>query len=72
MWIVRGFLEEKLNHHCAMKVEYLSRALEVLEWGRKTWSQIPKASRGTIFEDTFIRGVRNMYLTALMEVRRFW
>ncbi|KAK0446162.1 hypothetical protein EV421DRAFT_1792770 [Armillaria borealis] len=67
LWIMRGFMGEKLNHDLAMKVEYLSRALEVLEWGRKTWSQIPKASRGAVFEDTFIRGVRNMYLTALME-----
>ncbi|KAK0469498.1 uncharacterized protein EV420DRAFT_1757239 [Desarmillaria tabescens] len=67
LWIMRGSLGEKLKHDCAMKVEYLSRTLEILEWGRKTWSRVPKANRGAIFEETFIHGVRNMYLSALME-----
>jgi hypothetical protein len=52
-----------------VEVEFLSRALEVLEWGRTAWKKVPVKDRGVIFEDTFIQGLRAMHLNALREVR---
>jgi hypothetical protein len=65
---VRGFLEAGLRRTPGVKVEFLSRALEVLEWGRTAWKKVPVGDRGVIFEDTFIHGLRAMHLNALMEV----
>ena len=64
---MRGFLEAGLRGSKAVQVEFLSRALEVLEWGQEAWRDVPTADRGCIFEHTFIRGVRSMHLEALMD-----
>lgn len=66
---MRGFLEAGLRGAFGVKVEFLSRAIEVLEWGRTAWKNVPVDDRGVIFEDTFIHGLRAMHLEALMEVR---
>jgi hypothetical protein len=66
-WIMRGFLEAGMRGTKAVQVEFLSRSLEVLEWGQKAWKNVPSSDKGCIFDDTFIRGVRSMHIEALME-----
>jgi hypothetical protein len=44
------------------------QALEVLQWGRKEWKDVPTDDRGSMFELTYIRAVKRMYVTALIEV----
>jgi len=47
-------------------VEFLRRALDVLEWGSREWKDVPYSDCGVVFELTFIRGVRRLYLDELM------
>jgi hypothetical protein len=49
-------------------IEYYSRAVEILEWGRHIWKDVSLNDRGPIFELTFIRAIKRLYMTALMEV----
>lgn len=64
---MRAFFSDSTNQYVAA-VEYYSRAVEILEWGRHTWKDVPLNDRGPIFELTFIRGVKRLYMTALMGV----
>lgn len=65
---MRGFLEGGLRQDRATEVEFLGYALEVLDWGRLAWKNVSKDDRGAIFEHTFVRGVRSLHITALMQV----
>jgi hypothetical protein len=67
-WIMRGFIEGGLRGKHGLTVEFLSRAIEVLNWGRIAWKNVSRDDRGAIFEDTFVRGVRAMHMNAFMEV----
>jgi hypothetical protein len=51
-------------------VQYYRRVLDLLEWGRTVWKDVPKSDRGVIFEDTFVTGVRGSYLRMFMNVGR--
>lgn len=52
-----------------MAVELCSQTLQVLEWGLQLWMNVPKESRGVIFERGFIRTIRRLKLEARMKVR---
>lgn len=56
------------NHDAAL--EFHTRAIEVLEWGRQVWRSVPKDDRGAIFEITFLRGVKSLRLDTMMRVSR--
>ena len=49
------------------RVQYSKRALDL---GRSLWKDVPRTDRGSIFEHSFLIGVRNMYLHTLMCVGR--
>lgn len=65
---MRGFYQGSMEDHVA-GIEFLRRALDVLEWGLSRWKDVPTSDRGVIFELSFIRGVRRLYLDELMKVR---
>ncbi|KII90584.1 hypothetical protein PLICRDRAFT_106955 [Plicaturopsis crispa FD-325 SS-3] len=67
MWILRGFLQGglKQDHHIA--VEFYDRAIEVLNWGRQVWRGVRAEDRGTVFEASFVRGVRHLRIEAYMQ-----
>lgn len=48
--------------------EFFLRVLDILEWGRALWHNVSKDDRGVIFELTFIRGIRKVYISTLMKV----
>lgn len=50
-------------------VEFFTRAIDILEWGRRVWKDVPKDDRGAIFEVTFVRGVKRLYMSAMHQVR---
>jgi len=64
---VQAFVES-LNGNRAVGSEFYRHILEILEWGRRIWSDVSKEDRGVIFELSFVRGVKRLYLTALHEV----
>ncbi|KAJ8595201.1 hypothetical protein M405DRAFT_391681 [Rhizopogon salebrosus TDB-379] len=66
-WIMKASLKGGLGRQPQAGVQYFIRALDLLEWGRNIWKNVPKSDRGAIFEDTFITGVRGLYLKMFVE-----
>src|SRR5882762_2283476 len=69
-WFMRAFWCASTNQYVTA-VELYRQALEILEWGRQDWKDVTSNDRGTIFEITYVRGVKRFYMTALMEVGKF-
>ncbi|KAF6748419.1 hypothetical protein DFP72DRAFT_575902 [Ephemerocybe angulata] len=67
-WIFYAFFRANLNGENKLALEMYANALEILEWGRKTFPDVPKEDRGIIYEDSFVRGVQRLYLDAMREV----
>ena len=63
---MHGFIQSNLKLNSAH--QFLRHALEILDWGARVWNNVPRGDRGAIFDETFIRGVRRLYLILLMEV----
>ncbi|KAG0697468.1 hypothetical protein DFH29DRAFT_856926 [Suillus ampliporus] len=66
-WIMRGVFESHLRNEPQAGVQFLKRAIDLLEWGRNIWKNVTKSDRGAIFQDTFLRGVRTMHLKMFMD-----
>ncbi|KAJ7922818.1 hypothetical protein B0H13DRAFT_2655447 [Mycena leptocephala] len=49
-------------------VEFFKRILDVLEWGRRTYPNVPSEDRGVIFEASFVRGIRRLYIPAVLSL----
>lgn len=49
-------------------IEMYRQAVEILQWGREKWKDVSSEERGSMFELTYIRGVKRMYMTTLVEV----
>lgn len=67
-YIMRGFLEGTAQRNHQAAVEFMSRALEIIEWGSKEWKNVSIEDRGVIFRPSFIRGLQVMYMEAYMKV----
>lgn len=65
-WIMRAALEGGLRDQPQAGVQYYRRALDLVEWGRTVWKDVPKSNRGVIFEHSFLIGIRSMYLKMFM------
>lgn len=50
-------------------IQFLKRAVDLLEWGQNIWKNVTRTDRGMIFQDTFLRSVRSMHLRMFMDVR---
>ncbi|KAJ7508705.1 hypothetical protein B0H11DRAFT_1966374 [Mycena galericulata] len=65
IWIMRGFVDGNIGRLTA-RVEFFKRILDVLDWGRRTFPNVSKEERGAIFEDSFIRGIRRLFIPAVL------
>jgi stress-induced-phosphoprotein 1 len=65
-WIMKAALEGGLREQPQAGVEYYRQALDLVEWGRTIWKDVPKSSRGAIFEHSFLIGIRSLYLKMFM------
>lgn len=65
-WIMRAAFEGGLRQKRQAGVEYYRRALDLVEWGRTVWKDVPKSSRGVIFEHSFLIGIRSLYIRMFM------
>lgn len=50
---------------------WYDRACKLIELGRAEWSDVPRDLRGTIFDETFLRGVQVLRMNAYMQVCSF-
>jgi hypothetical protein len=64
---MRGLTQGSMGDHVA-GIEFLRRAVDVLEWGLREWKDVPRSECGVVFELSFIRGVRRYCLEELMKV----
>ncbi|EPQ52756.1 hypothetical protein GLOTRDRAFT_131993 [Gloeophyllum trabeum ATCC 11539] len=67
LWIIRGFVEGMMHQDHSLATEFIGRALDTLDWGRRTWPDVSEADKGVVFSHTFTRGVRSLYLESLMK-----
>lgn len=65
---MRGFMENGAAKNTTAAVEFYTRIIEVLEWGRERWKNASRDERGAIFEDTNLIGFRCMRIQAYMNV----
>ncbi|KAG1834673.1 hypothetical protein DFJ58DRAFT_719336 [Suillus subalutaceus] len=66
-WITRSMLESHLRGGPDVGLQFLKRAVDLLEWGRNVWKNVANDDRGTIFQDTILRSVRSMHLRMFMD-----
>ncbi|KAJ7024391.1 hypothetical protein C8F04DRAFT_1131782 [Mycena alexandri] len=69
IWLMKGFLDSNMGAFNG-GVEFYKRILDVLEWGRRTYPDVPSEERGVIFEGSFVRGVRRLYIPAVLSLHR--
>ncbi|KAL0951840.1 hypothetical protein HGRIS_008501 [Hohenbuehelia grisea] len=65
MWFMKGFFASMAGN-LRDATEFYRQALEVLEWGCKEWRDVSREDKGAIFDRSFVRGVRKLYLTAVI------
>ncbi|KIK55173.1 hypothetical protein GYMLUDRAFT_146560, partial [Collybiopsis luxurians FD-317 M1] len=65
-WIYIGFIAQKVASNHSFAMEAHKNALNVINWGRQVWKDVPSNERGTIFDLSFRRGVWSMYIDTLM------
>ncbi|KAG6820655.1 hypothetical protein H0H93_013506 [Arthromyces matolae] len=65
-WIMRGYFQSSFQQPGAT-TEYISDALQILDWGSRLWKNVSKDDRGAIFEASFARGVKRLYLNLLLQ-----
>jgi hypothetical protein len=68
LWIIGAHMDAGIPGKRNTNVKTLRQVLDVLEWGRKAWKDVPSVDRGVIFNDTFVNGVRSMLLRAMIAV----
>lgn len=68
-WILRAFLLDRVKRNPTAAVEWYTKAIEFLEHGREIWNDVPSNDRGTIFEESILRGAKALRLEPYMEVR---
>ncbi|KAL5478894.1 hypothetical protein ACEPAI_2171 [Sanghuangporus weigelae] len=66
-WIMRAFLSAGMRKDYTGAEQFYRNAIDVLERGREIWSDVEKDERGSIFEHTFVFGVRAIHLEAFMQ-----
>ncbi|GJE87837.1 TPR-like protein [Phanerochaete sordida] len=69
-WIMDGFHHVRVREDPAVAIVFLDAVVEVLEWGRETWKDLPETVRGEVFEDAFLVGVKSLRLYAFLEHTR--
>lgn len=67
-WILRGFFDSGIQQNEIAFSEFTRHAVEIIDWGRKIWKDVPRADRGTIFDSTFLRGALSLEIEALGRV----
>ncbi|KAI0375480.1 TPR-like protein [Pilatotrama ljubarskyi] len=70
-WFLRAYFAHRSGESEDLALQYYNNVVDVLEWGVRTWHDVPTADRGFIFQRTFIRGIKRLrmeaYLAALKQ-----
>ena len=66
-WIMHAFLLRSIPDY-ETAVQLLQKVQRFLTWGEHQWPTVLAAERGVIFEPTFRRSVKRLYLHTLYQV----
>ncbi|KAI0323069.1 hypothetical protein OF83DRAFT_1048116 [Amylostereum chailletii] len=66
-WILSGFITGGAQRDPVFALDYYSRAMQILVWGRTVWKDVHRDDRGSVFEPTFFRGVRRLFFQSFIE-----
>ncbi|KAJ7679115.1 hypothetical protein DFH06DRAFT_505391 [Mycena polygramma] len=66
-WIMQGIMNTSMRHMPEVAAEFYKNSLHVIRTLKEHWINESKKDRGTIFEKTFIFGIRQLYLEAIMQ-----
>ncbi len=66
-WLLQGIFAFGLQKPI-VSVEFLSRVVDVLDWGSRLWQNVSRDDRGCIFDWSFIRGVKRLQIQAIHSV----
>ncbi|KAI0334466.1 TPR-like protein [Cubamyces sp. BRFM 1775] len=70
-WFLQAYFADRSGESRSLALQYYNNVVGVLEWGAKTWHDVPTEDRGYIFQKTFIRAIKRMrmgaYLAALKD-----
>lgn len=69
VWVMRGFITSGLLQDSLATESLYRDTLDFLKEGQKIWGNVPRSDRGTVFDDTFVRGIRVLHLEAFTKVR---
>ncbi|KAI9059649.1 hypothetical protein FKP32DRAFT_1579551 [Trametes sanguinea] len=61
-WIMRAFMDENLTGATWAAIDFYTSAVEVIRWGMQQWADVPVSEKGSIFQPTFLRGVKCLRL----------
>lgn len=56
-----------VNEHVKSDI-FLGKALEILTWGQNEWATATREERGSVLEDTWIRGIQSMRMEEYLQV----
>lgn len=65
---MQAYLRSAFMQDHKSALQYYGSALSVLEWGRKTWENVPATERGAIFQPTFATAIRRFYIESYQAV----
>lgn len=68
---MHAFMMSGLKGDCVGAERALGKAVEVLQWGRRVWKDVDPDTRGTVFSDTFVRGIKSMHIQEYMKVSAY-
>ncbi|KAI0761195.1 hypothetical protein BD413DRAFT_607270 [Trametes elegans] len=66
-WIMRAFSQGQLTNDVEAALDFYTTAIEVFQWGLEKWMDVPTESKGAIFQDSFLRGVKCLRLDAYLK-----
>lgn len=65
---MRGFEALQISNKGDVALEFYTRVLTVLDWGRHAWRNVSIKDKGAIFMPTIARGIKCLRLDAMMVV----
>ena len=68
-WFLRAYFADRSGQNKTVAMQYYNSIVDVLEWGAKTWHDVPTSDRGVIFLKTFVRAVKRIRMEAYLSVR---
>ncbi|KAI0652345.1 TPR-like protein [Trametes meyenii] len=69
-WFLRAYFADRSGDSKALALQYYNNVIDVLEWGARTWHDVPSSDKGYIFQKTFIRAIKKFRMETYLDALR--